>query len=369
MRAEAHFDDHLPARARGRGAQLNPPNRFEPVRLSVLGEYMDELARDLPHGAQVPTRVFRDAARSIINRVDSPDMPFNWTINPYRGCEHGCIYCYARPTHENFGLSCGLDFETQLFAKLDAPRLLRRELAHPKWTAEHIVMSGVTDPYQPIERSLRITRECLEVIAECRQPVSIITKGQLVTRDIDLLSDLASHQAARVAISLTTLDASLARAMEPRASAPAARLDAIRACSTAGIPTIAMIAPIIPGMNDQEIPALLAAARDAGAQFAGSTLLHMPHQVSDLFLDWLRRERPLQTRKVELRIRATRNGALNDNAFGARLRGTGVHAEQIRRLFRVHARREGLDGSPAPLSGAAFRRPTVFDDADQLGLF
>ncbi|MCA9293004.1 MAG: PA0069 family radical SAM protein [Phycisphaerales bacterium] len=369
MPGNREYDDRPAAHVRGRGAQLNPPNRFEPVRLSVLGEYMDELARELPHGHQHPTHVYHDTARSIINRVDAPDMPFDWTINPYRGCEHGCIYCYARPTHENFGLSCGLDFETQIFAKLDAPALLRKELAHPKWTAEYILMSGVTDPYQPIERSLRITRDCLEIMAECRQPVAIITKHRMVTRDLDLLAQLAEHRAVRVTISLTTLDAHLARSMEPRASAPNARLEAIAKCAHAGIPTMAMIAPIIPGLNDQEIPALLRAAKESGAQSAAYTLLHMPHQVSELFLDWLQREWPLQASKVEARIRATRAGALSDERFGKRLRGTGAHAEQIQNLFRVHARKLGLDKAPPSLSGAAFLRPTLLGQPNQPGLF
>ncbi len=367
---DSTYDDHLTSGyARGRGAQLNPPNRFEPVRLSVLGDYLDELQREHPKGQQVRTQVFRDEARTIINRVDSPDIPFQWTINPYRGCEHGCIYCYARPTHENFGLSCGLDFETKIFAKMDAPKLLRRELAHPKWSGGRIVMSGVTDPYQPIERTLKITRGCLEVMAAARQPMSIITKNHLVTRDIDYLQRLASHRAGHVVISLTTLDASLARRMEPRTSSPTSRLDAIRELSAAGVPVMVMTAPIIPGLNDTEIPALLSAARQAGAISAGYTLLHMPHQVKDVFMEWIGREFPDRAAKIESLIRATRNGALSDEAPGVRMRGTGAHAKQIRDLFRVHARKEGLNKPMPTSSSTAFRRPTVFDDELQMGLF
>lgn len=345
--------------ARGRAAQLNPPNRFEPVRLSVDGEALDEAAREHPDGVQLATRVLPDRARSIINPVDSPDLPMKWTINPYRGCEHGCIYCYARPTHETFGLSCGLDFETRIFAKHDAPMLLRRELAKPRWVGEPIAMSGITDPYQPIERELRITRGCLEVMAECRQPVSIVTKSRLVTRDTDLLTILASHRAAQVFVSLTTLDPDLSARMEPRAAAPAARLDAIRRLAEAGIPVGVMTAPIVPCINDAEIPRLLGAAADAGATSAAWILLRLPLQVKEVFFDWVRREFPDRARKVESRIRDLREGKLNDARPGSRTRGTGPWAEQFSALHRTTCARLGLNAERGSLSSASFRRPAL----------
>ena len=343
---------------RGRAAQLNPPNRFEPVRLSIDGDHLDELRLEHPDGIQHPTRVFKDSAKTILNRVDSPDVPMGWTINAYRGCEHGCIYCYARPTHETFGLSCGVDFDTRIFAKTDAPDLLRRELAKPSWHGEPIAMSGITDPYQPIERELKITRALLEVMAECLQPVGLITKNRLITRDIDLLSHLARHEAASVAISITTLDPALAQKMEPRASSPRDRLRAIRELSDAGIPVAVMTAPIIPGLNDREIPALLKAAAEAGATRAGHVLMRLPWQVKDLFLEWLARELPDRAAAVEARIREVRGGALSDPRFGTRMTGIGQRADQIHELHKLFCRRYALNTTPSrPLSSAHFRRP------------
>ncbi len=344
-------------KARGRGSGVNPGGRFEPVRLHVLGETLDEVLRDHPEGVQNPTRVYRDNAKSLINRVDSPDLPFHWTLNPYRGCEHGCVYCYARPTHETFGLSCGLDFETRIFAKLDAPELLRHELGKPSWRGEPIMLAGITDVYQPVERRLLITRRCLEVMAECRQPVSIVTKGALIVRDIDLLASLARHRAVQVFVSVTTLDHDLSRSMEPRAASPRARLDAVRDLSQAGVPVGVMVAPIIPGLNDAEIPAVLEAARDAGARTAAYTMLRLPYQVKTVFLDWLRREYPLRAGRVEAEIRRMRDGELNDSRFGKRFKGEGERAEQIGRLFRVFKSRLGLDRGRMPISSDAFRKP------------
>jgi DNA repair photolyase len=317
-----------------------------------------------PNGVQVPTRSIADRTRSIVNRVDSPDLPFSWTMNPYRGCEHGCVYCYARPTHENLGLSCGLDFETTIIVKHDAPALLRRALAAPRWAGEPIAMSGVTDPYQPLERTLGITRGCLEVMAEARQPVGIVTKNRLVVRDADLLRELARHDATRVIVSLTTLDADLSRSMEPRASAPDARLRAIRELREAGVSVGVLVAPVIPGLNDHEVPALIRAAAEAGADGVGWVLLRLPHQVRALFLDWLRRERPERAARVERAVRETRNGALSDARFGARMRGEGPYAEQIARMVAVCARRSGLHTDRSPLSSAAFRRPRLDGQLD-----
>ncbi len=361
------FDDALAVRhARGRGAQINPPNRFEPVRLSVMGETLEEAAREHPDGVQVETVVLEDRARTIINPVDSPDVGMKWTINPYRGCEHGCIYCYARPTHETFGLSCGLDFETRLFAKLDAPALLRRELARPGWRGEAITMSGITDPYQPVERRLRITRGCLEVMAECGQPVSIITKNRLVTRDIDLLAALAARGAAAVFISLTTLDAELSAKMEPRASSPRDRLRAMEELSRAGIPVGVMTAPIVPGLTDQEVPALIEAAAGAGATRAGWVMLRLPWQIKDVFLEWARREFPERAGKIESRIREMRGGKLYDSRAKIRQRGEGPFAEQIAALHAAACRRHGMNSGRVELSSEGFRRPEV---GGQMGLF
>jgi len=367
--------------ARGRGAQIDPANRFDPIALTVLpqGGGDDDLLHELTEWAEsgaerqrVVTRVFRDNAKTVINAVNSPDLPFSWTINPYRGCEHGCVYCYARPTHEYFGLSCGQDFETAIFAKPDAAAILRRELAHPKWTGAPIVMSGVTDAYQPVERSLRITRSLLEVMAECGQPVSFVTKNALVLRDLDLLTRLASVNACRVAVSLTSLRPELARTMEPRASSPEQRLRTIRELRKAGVPVIVMTAPIIPGINDSEVPALLEAAADAGAQHAGWVLLKLPWQVKDVFVDWLRRSFPERADHVESLIRQCRpDGRLYSAEWGKRQTGQGPIAEQIRQVFAVFSKRYGLDTPTAPLSGASFKRPVPEDTRDpaQMRLF
>ncbi len=356
------YRDALPqGPARGRGAGLNPGNRFESVRLHVLGEYLDETQHEStgqPH--QIPTQVFEDRTKRVINRIDSPDIGFNWSLNPYRGCEHGCIYCYARPFHEYLGFSSGQDFETKIMAKPNAPQMLRQELAHPGWAGETIAMSGVTDCYQPIEAKLGITRACLEVLVDYRQPVGIVTKNRLVLRDTDLLAELASYNAVRVAISVTSLDPKLAAKMEPRASKPADRLIAITKLRHAGIPVIAMVAPVIPGLNDWELPSILKAVADAGAHNAHYVLLRLPHQVKALFLDWLHRHFPDRAKHVENLLRSTRQGQLYDATFGRRMRGQGQIAQQINRVFKVFARRYGLDGKNHPLppmSPASFRRP------------
>jgi DNA repair photolyase len=350
----------LPARGRG-AATLNPQNRFEKLSLHVLGEHLEERRHaDGGSGSSlcVRTIALRDRSRSIINRVaDSPDIGFNWTINPYRGCEHGCIYCYARPTHEYLGFSSGLDFETKIMVKENAAEMLRRELASRQWRGEPIVLSGVTDCYQPLEAKLRITRSILQVCREFNQPVSIITKNRLVTRDVGILRDLAQVNAARVCISVTSLDAQLARKMEPRASSPRDRLKAVRELRDAGIPVAVMTAPIIPGLNDREIPALLQAAKDAGAQSAGWVMMRLPHQLKTLFLEWLQREYPQKAGRVEHLIREVRGGELSDPRFGTRMRGEGATARIIKRLFDVHARRLGLSKDLPPLSPASFRRP------------
>ncbi|MHC4991940.1 MAG: PA0069 family radical SAM protein [Planctomycetota bacterium] len=352
--------------ARGRGAALNPANRFDRVQLCVDGETLDAARDEAPGGRQVLTEARADRSRRVINHVDSPDLPFSWTLNTYRGCECGCSYCFARPTHELLGLSCGLDFETKIVTKHDAPELLRRELANRKWTGQPIAMSAVTDCYQPLERTLQITRRCLEVMVECRQPVTIVTKRKLVTRDIDLLVRLHEYRAVHVSLSVTTLDAALAASMEPRASAPADRLRAIRELADAGVPVGVMVAPVIPWINDREIPAILEASADAGATTAKWVMLRLPHEVKAIFLDWLRRTLPDRAARVEQEIRRMRDGRLYDARYGTRQRGESHFATQIERTFDVFARRYGLDQPHPPLSSESFCRPAL---DGQMGLF
>lgn len=337
----------------GRGATDNPANRFDRLVYEPDAESLDE-ERSLPD-----TQVFRDVSRSLITHNDSPDVGFDSSINPYRGCEHGCIYCYARPNHEYLGFSAGLDFETRILAKLDAPRLLRQELGSSNWKPQPLAISGVTDPYQPVERRLKLTRRCLEVLVEFRNPAIVITKNHLVTRDIDLLAELAQHNASAVFCSITTLEADLAGKLEPRASRPERRLRAMESLTKAGIPTGVMVAPVIPGLTDHEMPAILRAASQAGARFAGYTLLRLPHGVTDLFEDWLGRHYPGRKAKVLKRIRETRGGKLYDARFGMRMRGEGEYAEHLSKLFAVIRRQAGLTTSRLTLSTSAFRPPNA----------
>jgi DNA repair photolyase len=348
-----------PPPQRGRGAPINPPNRFEPLSYSRDPEW-----NDLEDPA-LETRFFKDTSRSIITYNDSPDVGFDASINPYRGCEHGCIYCYARPTHEYLGFSAGLDFESKILVKEDAPELLRRELSSPRWKPQVLAISGVTDSYQPIERRLQLTRRCLQVLAEFRNPVVIITKNHLVTRDVDVLGELARYEAVRVFLSITTLDGSLSRVMEPRASHPTRRLAAIEALSQAGVQTGVLVAPVIPGLTDHELPSILAAAVQAGAKVAGYVTLRLPHGVGPLFEQWLGQHLPDRKDKVLHRIRAIRGGKLNDPRFNSRMRGEGIFAEQIRSLFALACRKAGIDGRGPTLSTAAFRIPSD----TQLSLF
>ncbi len=336
---------------KGRGASGNPVNRFAP--LSV--EPDPEAAAEERSGLQ--TRFYVDASETIITFNSSPDLPFSASINPYRGCEHGCAYCYARPTHEYLGLSAGLDFETKIMVKERAPALLRRELSAAKWKPQVIAMSGVTDPYQPAERRLGLTRACLSTLLEFRNPVGIVTKNRLVARDADILGEMAALNLCHVHLSINSLDADLARKMEPRTSSPQGRLEAISALAQKGVPVGVLVAPVIPGLNDHELPALLEAVAAAGARSANFILLRLPHGVGDLFFDWLRQHFPLKARRVEERLRAARGGALNRSAFGERFRGQGIFAEQIRLLYEAGMRRAGLDRELPPLSVDKFRRP------------
>lgn len=344
---------------RGRGSADNPPNRFHPIELVPDAEAPDD------HPAP-RTRFFRDTSRSIIARNESPDVGFRFSVNPYRGCEHGCAYCYARPTHEYLGWSAGLDFETRILVKEDAPELLRAALLAPRWSPKTIALSGVTDPYQPAERRFGLTRRCLEVLAELRNPVAIITKNHAVTRDVEPLAQLARHGAAVVFLSVTSLRPELQRVMEPRTSVPQRRLDAIRELTEAGVPTGVMVAPVVPGLTDHEVPAILAAAGEAGARYAGFVPLRLPFGVAPLFEAWLDTHFPERKDRVLGRIREMRGGRLNDPRFGSRMRGQGPYVENLRALFRVACRRAGLNREALHLSAAAFCRP---EQAGQLEMF
>ena len=336
---------------RGRGALENPTSRFETLTFD------SEPDPDDPDGEarQLKTTVFRDSSRSIISTNDSPDIGMEATINPYRGCEHGCIYCYARPTHEYLGLSAGLDFESKIFAKPDAPKLLEEKLKSPSWQPKVVTLSGVTDCYQPVERSLKITRGCLEVLADFRNPVAIITKNHMVTRDIDLFLELSAYDAASVNLSITTLENSLSRSMEPRASVPAMRLKAIEALAKAGIPVGIMIGPVLPGLTEHEIPEILKSVAAAGAQSAHYTMLRLPYGVKDLFQSWLQEHYPDRASKIIHRVRDMRDGQLNDPEFGTRMTGKGFYAEQIAQIFDLYKKRYNLNRRHS-LSTASFRR-------------
>ncbi len=343
-----------PTGPRGRGASGNPAGRFERI----------EIESELPPPGRVETEFLRDSSRTILVRNDSPDVPFDVGLNPYRGCEHGCIYCYARPTHEYLGLSAGLDFETRILVKEDASRLLERELAAPSWRPRVVGISGVTDPYQPIERSLGLTRGCLEVLARCRNPVAIVTKNSLVERDADLLAEMAADEAAVVYLSITTLDAELARRMEPRTSHPRRRLEAIAKLTASGIPCGLLMAPVVPGLTDHEIPAVVEAAAQAGARWAHYIALRLPGAVSGLFESWLEEHYPDRKGKVLSRVVSMRGGRLNDPRFGSRMRGEGVYADQIAALFESARKRHGLEVGGSRLSTERFRRP----GGEQIGL-
>ncbi len=350
----------------GRGTAMNPASRFVPLEFEPWPEDGEE-------SPSPRTEFLRDATRTAIARNNSPDIGFDFSLNPYRGCEHGCIYCYARPTHEYFGLSGGLDFETKIFVKEDLPELLRKELSSPRWRPATIAISGVTDPYQPVERRLRITRRCIQVLADFRNPVGVISKNHLIARDADLLGEMAADSAACATLSVTTLDTGLQRLMEPRASTPSLRLGAIEKLAAAGVPVGVMVAPVIPGLTDHEIPAILKAAAKAGATRAGFLPLRLPHGVGALFEDWLETHFPDRKSKVLGRIRQVRGGRLNDPRFGSRMRGEGEYVEQLRALFRTTCGRLGLNREDHKLSTRAWRGPSRLaageTSAGQLNLF
>lgn len=342
--------------ARGRGSVSNQTGRFNRLQmnydLSDAGYIEDD---DVP---VLKTEYFKDNAKSIINQYDSPDLGFGYSLNPYRGCEHGCIYCYARPTHEYFNLSAGLDFESKIFIKEQAPQLLKAELMKSKWKPEVIMISGVTDCYQPIERKLQITRQCLQVLTEFKNPFFIITKNFLVTRDVDILAQAARDSLVGVCVSVTTLDEQLARKMEPRTSSPQLRLKAIQTLSESDVPVIVNIAPIVPGLTDHEIPQIMKAAADAGARSAGYVALRLPHSVKDLFTEWLEKNYPEKKEKVLSAVRDIRGGKLYNADFETRMRGTGAKADHLEEMFKVFKKKYFSNKARFNLRTDLFKRPT-----------
>jgi DNA repair photolyase len=347
----------IPNHPRGRGAGCNPPNRFETLRVEWDAEEQCD-----PEPRRLRTAFLRDDTKSVLSPNDADDLSFDYGLNPYRGCEHGCAYCYARIYHEYLGFSSGIDFETKILIKPEAPALLEQELSRPRYRPGVISLSGVTDCYQPVERRLQITRRCLEVLARFRNPVVVITKNALVERDIDHLAELARHGAAAVYLSLTTLDTDLAAMLEPRASTPRARLAAMRALAEAGIPTGVSAAPMIPGLNDSELPSILAAAADHGASFAAYSLVRLPGTVADVFAGWLDAHRPMAKEKILNRIRATHEGQLNSGDAVKRMRGTGQAAASCKALFAASCRKLGLAQGTPKLGCAAFRRLSLGQD-------
>jgi DNA repair photolyase len=368
---------------KGRGSLSNPAGRFERTGIEAVddGWSSEPSPEELPVGEpaasdpadgpveSIATSVMPDRAKGVITTNDSPDIGFSQSINPYRGCEHGCIYCYARPSHAYMGLSAGLDFETKLFYKADAAKVLEEELSRPRYVCQPIMLGANTDPYQPVERRLQVTRSVLTVLAKCRHPVAIVTKGVLVARDIDLLADMARQNLVSVVISLTTLDATVKRTLEPRAASPQARLKIIRQLSEAGVPVGVLVAPVVPAITDHETESILEAAAEAGARMAGYVLLRLPYEVKDLFREWLAQHYPQRASHVMSLVRDARGGRDNDPNFGTRMRGTGPYAELLRTRFQVACRRLGLDSSRSTvLETHHFRRPGPASSQLQLEL-
>jgi DNA repair photolyase len=340
--------------AKGRGATLQIEGRFESVARERFDDGWNAADEELP---PFRTTVTEEKAKSILRRQTSPDLPFDYSLNAYRGCEHGCIYCYARPSHGYLNLSPGLDFETKLFAKPDAAKLLRTELAKPSYRCSPIALGVNTDSYQPIERELKIVRQVLEVLAECKHPLSIVTKSALVERDLDLLAQLAGDNLVQVFISVTTLDAELARKLEPRASSPRRRLQAIQRLKEAGVPCGVMAAPVIPFLTDSELENILQAAYERGARTAGYTLLRLPYELKDLFKDWLAVHYPLKAEHVMSRLREMRDGKENDSEFGSRFRGNGLFADLLSRRFHLACERMGFNLEDTALATTHFTPP------------
>ena len=338
---------------KGRGSQINPHNRFKKHELDTEAEEgLDEAWE-----AKTETQVVYDHPKKILNKVSSPDIPFGWSINPYQGCEHGCSYCYARNAHEYWGYSAGLDFERIIIVKKNAPQLLEKELTHKKWQATPIMFSGNTDCYQPLEKKFELTRDCLDVFARYRHPVSLITKNRLILRDLDLLQDLAKDDLVHVAITITTLNEDLRRRMEPRTSSAAKRLDTVRQLSEAGIPVHVMLGPVIPSLNSHEIPELLKRSAEAGARGAGYTFVHLNGAVGGIFENWLRANYPDRADKVVHQISEAHGGGLNNSRFGVRMRGEGPIAETVRQMFKLSKQKYFADRHIPPYNLTAFRKP------------
>ena len=347
--------DRKPPAPRGRGAARNVKSRYDKRETVPHPEALD--AEDLEASANPATELIEDRTRTILAKNDSPDISFDRSINPYRGCEHGCVYCFARPSHAWLDMSPGLDFETRILFKPHAAELLRRELASKSYRCRPIALGSNTDPYQPAERKLRITRSILEVLAEHDHPVTIVTKSALVTRDLDLLAPMARRRLAAVYVSLTTLDPALARTMEPRAAAPARRVETLAAVGAAGVPTGVLASPIIPGLNDSELESILEAAAGAGVRTAAYLLVRLPHEVEQIFVEWLETSFPTRAAKVLHQLREMRGGALNDPRFGSRFTGQGPLAELLQRRFEVACRRLGFEDDRAELDCSSFRAP------------
>ncbi len=352
-----------PGFRQGRGAVSNLPGRFQKQCVVPFDDGWGSLDEPAP---AIETTVTPEATRNILSRNDSPDIPFDRSINPYKGCEHGCVYCFARPTHAYLGLSPGLDFESRIFSKPQAPQLLRRTLRKPGYRCQVIALGSNTDPYQPVERRLGITRGILEVLWEFQHPVSIVTKSHMVLRDLDLLRPMAQENLASAYISITTLDRTLARRMEPRAPTPERRLQAVRALSEAGIPVGVLASPMIPSLNDSELERILEAAAQAGAQTANFILLRLPHELKELFTEWLETHYPERQGKVLNKLRSMRGGRLNDPRFGNRMRGEGAYAELLQKRFELACRRLGLNRQRTPLDTGKFRVPLQSGDQGRL---
>ncbi len=344
---------------KGRGTNQNPANRFDKI------EYIAEHCESPEEERKLETKYFKDNSKTIVAFNDSPDIYGNASINVYRGCEHGCVYCYARPTHEYLSLSTGIDFETKIFVKHDAPKLLYQTLASKNWQPQVIMMSGNTDCYQPVEKKLKLTRACLEVLSAFRNPVCIVTKNKLVTRDIDILSKMAEFKTVSVFLSITSLDNRLASVMEPRTSKPHLKLEAIKELSDAGIPTGIMVAPVIPGLTDHEIPRILKYASAAGAKHASFVMLRLPYGVKNLFLNWLDEYFPGRKQKVVNKLRELYGNKLYDSTFYVRGRGKGAYAEEVRNIFKISCRKFGINKERLSLSTAHFKNP----EEKQLDLF
>jgi DNA repair photolyase len=342
----------MPSPSKGRGAAFNPPNRYERYHLEPL----PETAYDEEEGRRVKTVLFKDLSRTILAKNDSPDVPFTYSVNPYRGCEHGCIYCYARPSHEYLGFSAGLDFESKIVVKTDAAELLDKALRRRSWKPQMVSLSGNTDCYQPLERQMRLTRRCLEVFLAHRNPVGVITKNFLVTRDLDILRELAALRLTVVALSITTLRDDIIRDMEPRTSSPRKRYQAIEALARHGIPTMVNVAPVIPGLTDEELPQILRRAAESGATFAGYQILRLPGAVKGLFAEWLERTLPQRANRILAQTSGVHGGNAADVRWGTRMKGEGAFARAVQQLFNVSCRKYGLNKSEPVYETGLFRR-------------